>query len=580
MIGLVLGVLGAVLLLLLAAPRTAEAFWENEVIESTATGGSKLTPEAETLFKRPTFLSEEPSVGSVAATAGDVGETYAVAEASGLAPAIGAFAAGFFVGEGIKAICNSFISGCLEFEHNAPQPKPEVEFGNWSYQKGKLELTSPEKGSITYVLQPFTYVWSVSGSPSTILRNPYKGKAEGGKTEKECYGYAWPHGFLPNGTFIQLTTGPCFESTVGYGSEINTESALGELRPGNGGSEATGSIYCPIGPLGAAGTCTSTPNSKWSEKAAEVLTNPSHNGFHQKPAERLGEHIAATIEGVGGSTRDPYHGYVKVPSCEGASKAECLLELEELDLKPKVTELDWEDAVIEELEEFERDPEKVREEEAEKVIEVRPPYPNEVSTGSEIVVVTNPDLEDMPEAVPPPGPGPDGDGEDQEEYERRLAPIFLPDVGTLGDGEIDPTKGPEKVSRTSPSSGTRLNPHVDHRVKVWQNPADAPVPASAGGWTPPAIPSIDMTPLSGFKPCGVFPFGLFCWVGEALGQFNTTGVCPHTSVPIGGGNHFDLSLCGESAETILGYLRPVLLFAFVVGCGFLFARGTKAIGDD
>ena len=121
-------------------------------------------------------------------------------------------------------------------------------------------------------------------------------------------------------------------------------------------------------------------------------------------------------------------------------------------------------------------------------------------------------------------------------------------------------------------------------MDIQQNPADVPVPS--GSWTPPTIPALDLSPLTGLgSPCTVFPFGLFCWVGEGIAQFDVAGECPRAEVPLpgvggSGSTDFTLSLCGEWSETVLGYVRPITLFAFIVGCGFLFARGTKAIGDD
>jgi hypothetical protein len=180
----------------------------------------------------------------------------------------------------------------------------------------------------------------------------------------------------------------------------------------------------------------------------------------------------------------------------------------------------------------------------------------------------------MPLVIPQPE-----SGETYAHYAARLNPGLSPERHDLDAAFIDPSVGPNGVVEVSPEPATRLDPATEHTVKVTANPADAPLPAA--GWVPPTIPAIDMSPLSGFSPCGVFPFGLFCWVGEAFAQFNTTGTCPHFSAPVADtGSDFAVTLCGETAETIMGYLRPAILLAFTVGLGFLFARGTKAIGGD
>jgi hypothetical protein len=185
-------------------------------------------------------------------------------------------------------------------------------------------------------------------------------------------------------------------------------------------------------------------------------------------------------------------------------------------------------------------------------------------------------------------------GEKYAAYDARLEALGLdPEPVVLGEAFVDPRVGPEGVSATVPHIGSNVDPETEVRVRY--NPAGAPEGSEAtdtepaeeagtggSGWSPPTVPAIDMSPLAGIaSPCGVFPFGLFCWLGEGLAQFNTAGVCPHFSAPVAGTEaDFSVTLCGETADTILGYLRPAILLAFIVGLGFLFARGTRAVGGD
>jgi hypothetical protein len=183
-----------------------------------------------------------------------------------------------------------------------------------------------------------------------------------------------------------------------------------------------------------------------------------------------------------------------------------------------------------------------------------------------------------------------GRHEHYEAYGEKLEALELvPEYIALPEGFENPAYGPEEVTQVNPKPTTQLKPETV--VKVRYNPATAPantpaqegeVPGSGGPWSPPTIPGIDMSPLSGVPDaCSVFPFGLFCWLGDALGQFNTAGVCPGFDAPVAStGADFSVTLCGETAETIMGYLRPAILLAFTVGLGFLFARGTRAVGGD
>ena len=172
------------------------------------------------------------------------------------------------------------------------------------------------------------------------------------------------------------------------------------------------------------------------------------------------------------------------------------------------------------------------------------------------------------------------------EYDEKLEALELvPENIVLPEAWVNPSYGPLEVTQVNPKPSTQLEPETVVKVRYNPETATESSPATetgtpSGGWSPPSIPSIDTGPISGIEPCGVFPFGFFCWLGEAFGQFGTTGKCPSASVPVGIGGDYEIGLCGETSETVMGYVRPFVLLAFVVGCAYLFTRGTRAVGGD
>lgn len=562
-----------------ASPSTAEASYD-EVIDPVT---KKLTGPAKTILTNPTFLAEEPVVGAVARE----GWKYRLAAGSGYLPAVGAFATGYTIGEGIRSICNAIISGCLQFEDDEEE-MPIIGYGQWAFKRETESLWSTPS---QVKLWPYSYCWAVTGtSCATAFRNPDHVTVTNGKgetEEKECYGYSWSQAFKPAvGSFITRQNSTCFGVPVKEGAYSKSATEAYRFTPGNAGSPVTGAVYCPVSATGKNLACTSTPSSDWAEKAAGILNDPAARGYPPADIADLEQHIASKINP---NVKDPYKKYVTFPDdvCKvGAKVGPCIEELEELDLVPDVKELDWDEAVVEELDEL--DPEKTREEESEKII-VLPPVPNEVVTGTPVEIESNPKKKDMPVFLPIPdkGGGEDGEGEKPEEYKKRIAPIFIPNVEELDDGTYDPEVGPGRVSRTQPGSKTRFdpNPSPESRpeISIKTNPDTAPpatpAPGSPGGWSPPALRKIDPGPLTSIQsPCTAFPFGVLCWLGEGIGQFNTAGVCPHVAVPVSDDADFNLSLCGETSNTVMGYVRPFLLFAWIIGCGFLFAKATRAIG--
>lgn len=328
-----------------------------------------------------------------------------------------------------------------------------------------------------------------------------------------------------------------------------------------------------------------TAPGNWSAETAAALSESAEG-------ERVGQHIASQLEGS--EVASPYSLTVEIPEECGVGQkvGPCVEELEELELVPEVEELDWEEAVVEELDELE--PEETREEESEKIVEIAPPLPAEVVIGEKVELEVNPKKKDMPVFLPVPGEGADGEGEKEDEYKKRLAPIFIPDVGELDDGTLDPNKGPARVTRsypttddgtfTDPDGHTRFDPDTEHPVKVWKNPETAPKTGggtATGSWTAPSIPAIDMSPLTGISiGCSTFPFGIFCWLGDGLSGWSTSGTCSSVDVPLGTSvdpaNELPFDLC--QFEPAMEIIRPVLVLVATLCLGWFFAAASMGLG--
>jgi hypothetical protein len=551
-------VLGALLYVMLGiAPSAANAFIGESLVINPVT--KDLTEVAKTIIEKPTFLTE--NIGEAAAQGGaaEASGAAGVFEGAGVVPGLGGGLLAFGVGAGIGTeICHVFgIAGCWDFYSQSADPK--VGGGIWETEGNYVffEKSPPVTGG-----PKWSWYWHFNNSLYEVDLEGYTGLK---KPPEGCHHYQSPGGadvfhagqFVKNicepkagvhedGTEYYVTRYSMNNRAIKY--DATDDPSISNYKPG-------GKDYGP--PV------------NWSEKFASEIEG--HTG---DPAAKVGERIATEVKGSG--VKNPY-ATVKVPSCEGLKISACTALVEELKLKPEVTELDWEDAVIEELDELE--PEKTREKESERVITVLPSPGEFVVPGTDVEIEANPDKEDMPEFVPKPDPG-----EDEDEFEKRklILPIWLPKAVELDDGTLDPEKGPNEVVRTHPHAGTRVDPHASPgsvEVESQYNPSDAPEPSGVP-WTPPTVPGIDTGPLTGMStPCTVFPFGLFCWVATAFGQFNTTPQCPEASIPIYT-THMHLSLCSKYTETFMTWLRDAILLGFTVGCGYLFARGTRAIGDD
>jgi hypothetical protein len=176
-----------------------------------------------------------------------------------------------------------------------------------------------------------------------------------------------------------------------------------------------------------------------------------------------------------------------------------------------------------------------------------------------------------------------------KKYEEELEETSLQPHGVpLPDYAINPNYGPEEVTKTVPAPGTTVAP--GSVVKVRYNPETAPEvgeeveggPGGApGGWTPPVIPEIDLTPLTSTGlGCNTFPFGLPCYLYDVIDSINVTPECPQFEVPLYGGNEMDIDTC--VLDPVLSIWRPVFLAIASIGIVIMFAglAGMGRTDDD
>ncbi len=236
-------------------------------------------------------------------------------------------------------------------------------------------------------------------------------------------------------------------------------------------------------------------------------------------------------------------------------------ELEELELIPEYEELPFEKV------DDEREPG--------TVIFVKPTWGTEVEPESTVEVQYNPDFRVIP---------PIREGETFKEYSERVESEtgLKPQKVPLPENATDPSTGPEGASYTLPKEGTAVEPGTEFKVET--NPETAPYPAEGGGWSPPSIPSVDLSPLleTGLG-CDTFPFGVFCWFGEAVEAFAVSPSCPlEVNLPIdafGGTEHLDVNGC-EVGETVMAPLRILILALATIGLVLLFAKQAMGTGGE
>jgi hypothetical protein len=531
-----------------ASPERAAAFVGETYV--VAPGGLDVTNPAKSIITKPTFITG--GADGPVKIAGEVATKSRVLSASGLLPRVAAASPWVAGAAATYTVCELLTGGCLDFLgglFGSDPPKEEITWAvaNQFTEVGKPPVRVP-MGEY-YTSSPTTWkpdIEKTCGSSEPSLLNPPTGEARLWATEASSVNCGLPKGVLSY-------------SRKWYVRGIESNRGVAASIPGSTQSGTSGS-YCYVGLAG----CTDHPNPKWSETLAKCLTGavaPAACGAESpKQVEELGQHIASKV--APSEVSDPYDLTVVIPDCDGLLYPACEDLLEELDLKPVRVKRDWSTA----------DPDQ----DPDEVLELDPARATEVEKGSTVTVVTNPEPGGMPIIIPAPN-----EGETYEDYAARLNPALVPERRTLDAAYAEPALGPDVVVSTNPAPETRLNPETTHTVRVRVNPPDlAPPLPPGGGWTPPDVPSIDFGPLANMgTPCTSFPFGLFCWIGEAYGQFNVGGQCPQVSIPVWKGDSFDVDgLCSPYAEQMMSIIRPVLLFAFIVGCGFLFARGTRAIG--
>ena len=475
----------------------------------------------------------------------------AVYQTAGVLPALGAGVLAFGAGVGIGTqICGVLgIEGCWDF--TATEANPAIAGkGTWTFK-----TTAPCPGG-----NPPAFNWYAETEGGVVCGVFWRGMF-GLKTGSSC------------GNTLPGPGQLSFEEKFGSecGTDPGVEFGKGWVARYSMGNRAL--TYNPVDDPGVANKSHTAP-SDWSKKMASAI-----KGHEGDEAARVGQKIASEIEGS--EVVNPYAVYVEVPaSCQEGTKApQCLVELEELELVPEVTELDWDQAVIEELDLL--DPEKTREEESERIITIVPPPGTELETGSEVTVVTNPDVEQMPEFVPEADEGETG----EETKERKFAlPIWFPSVEELDDGSIDPSKGPNETVRTYPKAGTRVDPEAapgSQEVTIYKNPPSAP--PAAGAWTAPSIPSIDFGPLAGVAiGCNDFPFGVFCWIGAGLTSWGPGGECPTLGVPMGTSIGLSDELAFDTCqfEPAMEIVRPILILISAFSLAYLFAAAAMGFGGS
>jgi hypothetical protein len=508
------------------APSAAGAFvGESSVLNA---GKTALTGPAKTILTNPTFLPETAAGAEALGGAAGADSALAPALSAGAIPfmgAVAAFTAGTVVG---SEICSLFgMEGCWYFGSDGVKDPAAPGAGKWQVNSG------------AYAYLPFgSYYYAVTGS--TAFEASFKGYFG---VPAECSGAA----AVPIGTtaMIEREAGSVFCSGGGGGSVhkgIATRSAF------------TNRHFRHQADDPAVENKSFTPSAKWEEELVKGIKG--HTGDAQA---KLGEQIASKIEGSG--VKGPYTTYVSVPSCSGESWVECKADLEELQLVPERSKLTWETADIELA--------------PDTVTKLAPVPSTEVETKSKVVVTTNPAEAEMPLLVPDIGAG-----ETYADYIAKLAPAWVPTQRELSPEFTDPHKGPGDVTRTAPEPGTRADPATTPAIDVFNNPTDAP--PAAGTWSAPAIPSIDLTPLSGVSiGCNSFPFGVFCWVAAGLTSWGAEGECPSFDVPFTSeirSSTADLTFDTCTFEPAMEIIRPMLVILSFFGVAWLLSASAMGLG--
>ena len=154
------------------------------------------------------------------------------------------------------------------------------------------------------------------------------------------------------------------------------------------------------------------------------------------------------------------------------------------------------------------------------------------------------------------------------DYVTTLDTIGFTDVTlhTIAETEIDTLVGPAAVTNVTPQAGTYALPGAAITVDI--NPDDAPNPGAGGGgaFTPPALPGVVLPSVA--TPCNVFPFGIPCWLVGQMGALTASPVTPDFTVNLPWSQSLVVNLgdvFGVDLGSVMGYVRPILLFASFLG---------------
>jgi hypothetical protein len=189
----------------------------------------------------------------------------------------------------------------------------------------------------------------------------------------------------------------------------------------------------------------------------------------------------------------------------------------------------------------------------------------------------------------------------------------------LSPDNIDPDVGPGGVVSVTPGSGTKRLPiasptpsvllpgstvagaNPDAVAKVVANPVTGadPAPGSAAnptgpgssGYPVPPTPGFDLGPLHVPSPCNVFPFGVPCWVKDAVSKWSAPST-PWTfdfAIPnpgIGDGNPWNIHVDLGVMNPALAVVRPIIVIGATIMIGWLFfglamsGTGPASSGSD
>ena len=530
--------------------------------ESFVQSGASLTEEAEHLVEVPDFIPKVWEGGGGIPPEEDVSAWTAFWESSGLFPILGgvlAFGAGAGVG---SVICNEVLEleGCWFYGSEGGDTVETAAEGSWVWEDEPGEA-GPTGHKVSY--------------PSYVFLR--QGKAGGTYAAYNQYSKTCLWGTLSAASVIYDTgaTSECssgehevrkLEVAIRYGTTDRQLQGMSKAEA-EGYEHYTGKGYCPLaGPESL--SCGYNPKPNWPERAVTCLNEPSVCGLTETQRDEIGEHIAAnTPSGIKGGVHDPWLSEVEVPAeCEvWGLRSTCVEKLEELELVPKVTELDWESAVVKELDLVE--PETTREDDANRVVEVVPPVGNNVEVGTEIGLDVNPSYSDMPEYNPEPKTH-----EKYSEYIARLSPSFNATRETVGETNEDTSAGPDAVLKVAPDPGERVDPNVTTDTQVQTNPHDVPVAAVSLGSCNTEVGSVNFEPLN--KDLGSkFPFGIVAFFAGWVQEWETEFADPEFSVhiPHAGTIHVSFSWLDEYITP----MRVVLIFASFIG--MLWFLGTAAL---